>query len=143
MNRLSQVQVDRIVAAGGTKTEKAIAEEEGVSRWVVHHYLELAGKAGKFVRPKGTLSPPDIVVRTGRFAIYYNKAAARSGYPWAVEGSDGKVVAARSVEVAAPSRDWEGANVWTEYSDLPRRRGGRASYVKGVMMVVGRVVIQT
>jgi hypothetical protein len=138
-DKLPQATIDLILKLAGTMTEKAIAEKVGVSRWTVNHYLKLNGKAPRARMP--TPPTPGEVVRVGQFSIYYNKHGARNGYPWSVEASDGTVDRAKSVEVSVVSPDWTGPNAWTSYEDEPRRRGGRASYVKGVMVVVGRVVI--
>ncbi|MGH9918619.1 MAG: hypothetical protein ACRD6W_07110 [Nitrososphaerales archaeon] len=143
-NKLSQEKVDEIVSLAGAN-EATIAKRVGVSRWTVHHYLELAGKTrlggGKWLKPA-----PGSVVKQWTFALYYNKGMAKRGYPWVVESSEGTVELAREVAIVGrlsldpaknPSRI-----AWTPYDPNPNPRlTKRPSYVRGVFMIHGVITI--
>ena len=141
MEKLPQSKVDEIIALAGAK-ETTIAKRFGISRWTVHHYLELAGKTPL---SKDWLKPaPGSVAKKGTFAIYYNKGTARRGYPWVVESSEGTAELAKSVDIFAAHPDFEACRTaWTSYDSnpVPSKRGGRPSYVRGVLMVHGQIVI--
>ena len=140
MEKLPQSKVDEIIALAGAK-ETTIAKRFGISRWTVHHYLELAGKTPL---SKDWLKPaPGSVAKKGTFAIYYNKGTARRGYPWVVESSEGTAELAKSVDIIGPLVDFQQRTAWTSYDPdpTPAKRGGRPSYVRGVLMVHGQIVI--
>jgi hypothetical protein len=139
MEKLPQSKVDEIIALAGAR-ETVIAKRTGVSRWTVHHYLELAGKT---TLGKHWLKPaPGSVVKKGTYAIYYNKSTARRGYPWVIESSEGTELA-KSVDIIGPAVDFHRRTAWTSYdpNPVPAKRGGRPSYVRAVLMVHGQIVV--
>lgn len=137
--KLSARQIEHILSSAG-KPEAKIAEELGVSRWVVHHYLVQGGKTspglGNFPMP-----PEGKTQKLGTFAVYYNKNTARKGYPWVLEGEDGTTQLAKSVRLVLVEFGPE-CHAWTDFDPSPNPRlTKRPSYVRAVMMLKGLIEV--
>jgi hypothetical protein len=142
MKKLSAEKITEILSLAGAP-EATIAKRVGVSRWVVHHYLELAGKTRFGTGKKWVKPAPGAVVRKGTFALYYNKGTARLGYPWVLESDQGTTDLAKEVDIVCPLEDFQSRTAWTSYDASPDPKlTRRPSYVRGVVMIRGTIVVK-